>query len=364
MSTTSLGLELGNVDSQDSSLPPPPTSPVDSRSHSTPSRSISRGDIQSSSRKNSEQQSRRRDLKPLSVISNSQDGPNIFVTSESPISAGSTGRPCSEVSLNEREEKEEDTWAAWRRTSESSTIAPSSSSTRRPSHVPTAIEGLRPPSPQLRTKPFRPGLANRQSERQASASGSTDSFDAHVRQSVEVKFTRGLNPGFDAPSFDDEGSDGEVEDQDAIYLNSPALKKAQLVPMREAGVTEILSPVPQYGWKTKIDGWSTYAPSHAAPSPNQEDAFVAPEADHRADGRQFYRDTFGGKQRAAVHSAGRAVKLDDAVARKKEDHFVKLRSAVEKANKEDAKDATATGDTIGRALCVFAVVLLVKILIK
>jgi hypothetical protein len=224
------------------------------------------------------------------------------------------------------------------------------------------IEGLRPPSPQLRTKPFRPGWASRQSERQASKSGSTDSFDAHVRQSVEVKFTRGLNLGFEVPSFDDEGSEGEPEDQDAIYLNSPALKKAQLVPMREAGVTEILSPVPQYGWKPKMDGWSTYAPSHFAPSPSQEDVVVAPEADHRAHGRQFYKDTFGGGRQRATAAA--AVKSDDAVARKKEDQFVKLKSAVEKANKEDTKDVTATGDTIGRALCVFAVVLLVKILIK
>jgi hypothetical protein len=296
------------------------------------------------------------------VISNSQDRPNIFVTTEPSLSASSIDRSHDEMNFNEREEKEENAWPVVRRASDSSTIVPSSSTSRRLSHIPTSIEGLRPPSPQLRTKAYRPGLANR---RQESSSGSTDSFDAHVRQSVEVKFTRGLITGFEPPSFEDERSDGEGEveigGQDAIYLNSPTLEKAQFVPMKE---TEILSPRPQYGWKPKMDGWSSYAPSHGAPSPGPEDVFVSPEADYRADGRQYYKDNFVRRRITAVHSTSRAVKSDNAVARKKQDDFVKLKSAVKKVKQEDAKDTTVTGDTIGRALCVFAVVLLVKILIK
>lgn len=369
-STTSLGLEAGNnLDSEANaaaSLPPPPASPVDPAS-----RSLSQTDSQSSSsRKNTsseqhqQQQSRRKEHKPLTIITNSHDGPNILVTSESPLSMSATDRPFGEINLNDDSEDNNSNRSTWRRHSESSTAMPSTSTTRRPSQVPIAKESLRPPSPQLRTKPFRPGWASRQSERRSAASASTDSFDAHVRQSVEVKFTRGLGSSFENPSYDDEGSDGE--ERDAIYLHSPALKKAEIASIREAGVSEILSPMPQYGWKLKMDGWSTYAPSQAAPpSPAPEDAPLLPESDlkHRAEGRQFYKDTYSRRQKNGAQTTATTVagKSEVKTGRKTEEHFNKLKSAVEKATKEEA---TVTGDTIGRALCVFAVVLLVKILIK
>ncbi|KAG8812519.1 hypothetical protein FRC19_003077, partial [Serendipita sp. 401] len=177
----------------DFSAPPPPASPIpiDTRApQSRPSR------LETSRTSSFDQFHKRRPLQPLSLIqrpnscgSSSQENlhnpkppVSLFVTN---ASSGSS----SSLDINGKEAMEDNAWSAWRRASDTTTLVPTrrpSQFTRRMTDSPTPGDGLRPPSPQLRTKAFRPGWANaRRNKLQKENNASTDSLDNDMRRSME-----------------------------------------------------------------------------------------------------------------------------------------------------------------------------------
>ncbi|KIM29715.1 hypothetical protein M408DRAFT_328580 [Serendipita vermifera MAFF 305830] len=336
------------------SIPPPSVSPVPLRSRSTSSLDSS---SQETTERNRKQKSRKRALKPLTKIqpirSKSDDSaprpPNVLVTRPDSDSSRSDSRGLSD---NAKEEKEEDPWLAWRRLSDANTVVPGSSSrTQRPSAVRLySQDNLRPPSPQLRTKQFRPGWATRQKQE------STDSFDDDLRQSIEVKFTRGSQ-------FDDRNrqqAEAESEDDDAdgnvIYLHSPAFKKATLGLELDLA-PKILSPTPKYAYSQSASGLE-----NAVLSPQTT---TATEDDFKAHGRKWFEEhrRSSGLDSMVVTPPTTSFRPSDIAS---SHDFSSLKVAVKDATGgvEEKKQGSIMTDPIGRALCVFAVVLLVKILLK
>lgn len=344
--SSALSLESESFENSALNLPPPPASPAGSRSRSTgPLRSRSQNDLRLPNKNDLFNQQPKRRPKPLNTIS-SLPPPNVLVTDESPIN------PHGEVSLNDLEAKEEDPWASWQRMSTSvsdpATAIPSSSATRR--HSKNTIftrsigESLRPPSPQLRTRPFRPGWT---CQRREDSNASTDSFDQHIRQTIEVKFQRGINASLGEEENSDADADGE--EQGALYLNSPTVKKE----VKEA--LPILSPVPKYGWKKRIE----IAPSTPSVPPAEPSAPISSAAEQqlRREGRQWYNELTQ-RHFAPVQSDGPSQSSEE----KKQKEFEHLKVAMKEKGKNDS--GIMPVDPIGRALCVFAVVLFLKILLK
>lgn len=340
---------------------PPVTSPVNFRSQSTSS-------VDSSSQENADpypkQKNRRRGLRPLTRIQPlrsqsydnvSQPPPNVLITTVDSDGSRSSSRGLSE-SL--KEEKEEDPWAAWRRLSDTTTVVPGSSSrTQRPSAINLYNrENLRPPSPKLRTKSFRPGWATRQS------TASTDSLDNDIRQSIDVKFTRGNQFGdvnndssqlqAEAESEDDE-ADGNV-----IYLHSPSFPKTALGLELDLP-PNVLSPTPKYAYTPSASGLEDAVSSQVSPS------VTTNEEEFRATGRKWFEEhrRLTGLDSVVVTPVTTSFRPADIVS---SEDFKNLKVAVKGATGEveEKKKSGMLADPIGRALCVFAVVLLVKILLK
>ncbi|KAG8863624.1 hypothetical protein FRC20_010659 [Serendipita sp. 405] len=334
----------------DFSAPPPPASPIpiDTRApQSRPSR------LETSRTSSFDQFHKRRPLQPLSLIqrpnscgSSSQENlhnpkppVSLFVTN---ASSGSS----SSLDINGKEAMEDNAWSAWRRASDTTTLVPTrrpSQFTRRMTDSPTPGDGLRPPSPQLRTKAFRPGWANaRRNKLQKENNASTDSLDNDMRRSMEVRFTRGL-------SFDDSdaanGEDGSDVDRDSIYLHSPPKKTKPLgVPSSSLLFSndEIHKPVARYAFD------QPNAQSQRSPTGQH---FVAGQ---RTNQNQWY--TMNNQQ----HSHSVAQPSSKRTEMVPPSNFARLKAAVAE---EQEKDSFLT-DPLGRAMCVFAVVILVKILLK
>ena len=337
---------------RDDSIPPPSASPA-LRPHSSSS-------LDSSPQENADphpkQKTRRRGLRPLTKIqpirSHSYDHldtafrppPNVLVTTADSDSSRSNSR----LSENGKEEKEEDPWAAWRRLSDASTVVPGSSSrTQRPSAVRLYTkENLRPPSPKLRTKSFRPGWATRQT------TASIDSFDNELRQSIDVKFTRGSQSDLAGQSSDDEEADGNV-----IYLHSPSFKKTTLG--LDLDAPKILSPTPKYAYTPSASGLE------AAVSPQTSRAAITNDEEFKATGRKWFEEhrRASGLEEVVVTPVSTSFRPSDIQSTH---DFINLKVALkDKAGDvEEKKKGGVLSDPIGRALCVFAVVLLVKILLK
>ncbi|KAG8804094.1 hypothetical protein FRC18_007176, partial [Serendipita sp. 400] len=227
---------------------------------------------------------------------------------------------------------EDNAWSAWRRASDTTTLVPTrrpSQFTRRMTDSPTPGDGLRPPSPQLRTKAFRPGWANaRRNKLQKENNASTDSLDNDMRRSMEVRFTRGL-------SFDDSdaanGEDGSDVDRDSIYLHSPPKKTKPLgVPSSSLLFSndEIHKPVARYAFD------QPNAQSQRSPTGQH---FVAGQ---RTNQNQWY--TMNNQQ----HSHSVAQPSSKRTEMVPPSNFARLKAAVAE---EQEKDSFLT-DPLGRAI--------------
>jgi hypothetical protein len=263
---------------------------------------------------------------------------NVVVTT---TSSGERTHSNSPGDLNLKEEKEEDPWSTWKKRRPDPISTSTSFAKQTPSPFTldrrASSDSLRPPSPQLKTRLFKPGWANQR------AQGSTDSFEAHLRQSIDVKFTRGLSMD-ELPSSPVQDNEQDHDDN-VIYLHdSPAKSSTPLPP-------PLHSPTPKYGYPTR----STL------------DMITEPE-DYREAGRMWQADL---KSPTKWSLSRQPSTLEDEEEKGKsgdmkspidlKDHFMNLKSAVENA---DEVKKGPTIDPLGRALCVFAVVLLVKILLK
>ncbi|PVF96594.1 hypothetical protein CPB86DRAFT_786814, partial [Serendipita vermifera] len=338
-------------------IPPPSASPIDPRLRSPSVTSTPPNPYTSlqASRKNSfdyhHPTTRRHPLQRmssgLSMNSDSTDPMedvkppvNVVVTT---TSSGDRTHSNSPGDLNAKEEKEEDPWSTWKKRRPD----PISTSTSFAKQTPSPFmldrrgssDSLRPPSPQLKTKLFNPGWSNRR------AQASTDSFETHLRQSIDVKFMRGLSVD-ELPST----NKGEEHDQDhdenesgVIYLHdSPTKTTASLPP-------PLHSPTPKYAYPTR----STL------------DMIMEPE-DYRQAGRKWQSDLKSptkwsslSRQPSTYSDEDEKKKGDVKSPIDLKDHFMNLKTAVENA---DEVKKGSTVDPLGRALCVFAVVLLCKIL--
>jgi len=340
------------------SIPPPSTSPVDFYSLSSSSLESLSQDAQPRLRR------RRRGLQPLTSIqtapSNSNDSrpncpPSVFVTTADPDRSRSNSRGLTDSA---KEEIEEDPWVAWKRLSDATTtVVPSSSQTRRPSAIDLVSKGnLRPPSPKLRTKPFRPGLATH------GTASPPDSVDRHVPQSIEVKFTRG-HPSDDDPgqpidakgaaSNEDEEADGNV-----VYLHSPS-SRAKTLGLGLDLQPKIHSPTPKYAYAQSVLGLE----NAIAPSLSQLRA-VTSEEEFKATGRKWFAEhrRRTGAEPVVMTPTSTTIRPSDIVSSA---DFKNLKVAMKEAEGEvEKKKGGVLADPLGRALCVFAVVLLVKILLK
>lgn len=336
----------------DLNVPPPPASPIDQRLRASPISLSAPGNNPypsrglAPSRKGSfDQALRRRTLHPLTTIRHpGSDSSSVESLVKPPINLFVTN-PSSESgsgsdNINAREEKEEDPWSAWKRASDAPTITP-----RRGSHPLYSIshnDNLRPPSPSLRTRGMRPGWGAQDGPFLHTVdNASTDSFDTHLRQSINVKFTRGI-------SFDDSdagGRDGDAEsDGDAIFLHSPS-RKNQSLP-GACDMPPLQRPVPQYAFK----------PEAAVALPDDS------SVDYRAAGRQWYAE----QRQRSMSSNGRTAPVSPTTSssiEKKplpEDDFETLKVAIA----DEKKTSGIMSDPLGRALCVVGVVVLLKILLK
>jgi hypothetical protein len=342
------------------SVPPPSASPEDIRSRSSSSLDSISQDI------HSKVHSRRRGLQPLTRIQtgrpNSYDRldkpgrpPNVFVTSADSDESRSHSRGTTETA---KEESEEDPWVAWRRLSEASTVLASSKTTRRPSAIASSSkENLRPPSPKLRTKSFRPGMATRRTV------SSTDSFDNQVGRSIEVKFTRGhqfddasgqLRHAKGAMESEDEEADGNV-----IYLHSPSRKT--FLGLETDLKPKILSPTPKYAYTQSAIGLENAVASPLSPVAG---IGITNEDEFKSTGRKWFAEHLRRTGADSIQVTPMTTTFNPSDIASTED-FINLKVAMKDAAGEvEKKKGGVLNDPLGRALCVFAVVLLVKILLK
>jgi hypothetical protein len=192
---------------------------------------------------------------------------------------------------------------------------------------------------------------------------STDSIDNHARQSIEVKFTRGQQFGDDsgvsrhanaATDSDDDEADGNV-----IYLHSPSFKGTDLG-LETDLKPKILSPTPKYAYTQNALGLENAVASPLPPiAPG-----ISNEEEFKSTGRKWFAEhrRRTGADSIVVTPTTTTFNPSDIVAT---EDFINLKVAMKEAVGEVGKrKGGVLNDPLGRALCVFAVVLLVKILLK